>query len=47
MTPTMIAIVLKPLGVLVFIGIIAVFKWVAMRAIPEGRIKRLLFRKLW
>ena len=47
MTPTMIAIVLKPLGVLVFIGIIAAFKWAAMRAIPEGRIKRLLFRKLW
>lgn len=47
MTPTMIAIILKPLGVLFYVGIFAAVKWAAMRVIPEGRVKRLLFRKLW
>lgn len=45
MSTWMWAILLRPLGVIVFIAIAAFLTWLIVRLVPEGRIKRLLLRK--
>ncbi len=41
-----LTMLLKPLGLLAFFGIAYAGKRVAMRVIPEGRVKRLLLRRI-
>lgn len=43
MTPWVIAILLKPLGLIVLFGIAYFGKCFAMRYIPDGKVKRILF----
>lgn len=43
----MLAVLLKPLGVVLFFGLVALAEVLILRAIPDGRIKRLLTKKLY
>ncbi len=40
------ALLLKPLGLLVFFTFIALLEWLILKLIPEGKLKRLLTKKI-
>ena len=37
----------KPLGTLLFLGLWALICWIPWRFLPPGRLRRILFFKLW
>lgn len=44
--PWMWAALLKPIGLLIFFGLVVFpIKWVLWKLIPDGRIKQILFKK--